>query len=339
MKFSEYMTEWLYGEDGYYASYKNIGKEGDFYTAVSTSKFFGGTIAKHIIALVDEGFLKPNAIICEIGAHHGYFLADVCEFLYTLRPELLSSFNFVIIERFDDLQKQQSNYFTESFGDVVTLTHYKSLREMHVENAFFIANEIFDAFPCELYYKGKTASVQNHHVEFDLDDNWVEQKVKKYHKDRGEIAVGYEEFASEMAEAADTFEFMSFDYGEMQARPDFSLRVYTKHKVLPFFLPEDDEDYIPREELFKKSDITYDVTFEHVKDAYEEAGVTFVEFKAQMVALVDMGLLELLEMLREKAGEKIYKQELEKAKILIMPNFLGERFKMIKFRKESVHNR
>ncbi len=333
MKFSEYMTEWLYGEDGYYATYKNIGKEGDFYTAVSTSKFFGGTIAKHIISLVDEGFLSTDATICEIGAHHGYFLADVCEFLYTLRPELLTSFHFVIIERFDDLQRQQRDYFAESFGDVVKLTHYKSLREMQVENAFFIANEIFDAFACELYFKGKVARVDGHEVIFDQTDDWVAQKAKKYHKDRGEIAVGYEAFAREMAGAAKQFEFMSFDYGEMQARPDFSLRVYTKHKVLPFFLPEDNEDYIAREELFKKSDITYDVTFEHVKDAYIEAGIDFVEFKAQMVALVDMGLLELLEMLQKNADEKIYKQELEKAKMLILPNFLGERFKMIRFRK------
>ena len=75
------------------------------------------------------------------------------------------------------------------------------------------------------------------------------------------------------------------------------------------------------------------MTFAHVKDAYEAAGVSFVELKAQMRALVDMGLLELLEMLKANADEKIYAQELEKAKILIMPNFLGERFKMIRFRK------
>ena len=329
------MTDWLYGKDGYYATYKNIGKEGDFYTAVSTSKFFGGTIAKHIISLVDEGFLASDAVICEIGAHHGYFLADVCEFLYTLRPELLKSFEFVIIERFDDLQEQQRKYFEESFGDVVKITHYKSLNDLRCKNAFFIANEIFDAFPCELYFKGKTARVEEHNVEFDLDDEWVSEKAKLYHKDRGEIALGYEEFAKEMAQSADTFEFMTFDYGEMQARPDFSLRIYTKHKVLPFFIPEDNEDYIKREELFAKSDITYDVTFAHVKDAYGEAGVEFVEFKAQMVALIDMGLLELLEMLQKNADEKIYKQELEKAKMLILPDFLGERFKMMRFRKES----
>ena len=329
MKFSEYMTDWLYGEDGYYATYKNIGKSGDFYTAVSTSKFFGGTIGKHIISLVDEGFLDSDAIICEIGAHHGYFLADVIEFIYTLRPALLSTLQFVIIERFNDLQEHQRNYFNESFGDAVNLTHYKSLSELTCKNAFFIANEIFDAFPCELYYQGKTARVDGHSVEFDVENDWVKEKADKYFKDRGEIAVGYEEFAKEMSSTCKKFEFMSFDYGEMSARPDFSLRVYEKHNVIPFF----DKD-IKREELFAKSDITYDVTFAHVKDAYEESGVKFIELKAQMTALVDMGILDLLEMLKDNADEKIYKQELEKAKMLILPNFLGERFKMIRFRKE-----
>jgi len=330
MQFSEYMGEWLYGDEGFYAKYKNIGKEGDFYTAVSTSKFFGGSVANHIIKLIDEGFLHNNSVICEIGAHHGYFLADVIEFIYTLRPKLLESLKFVIIERFDAMQEFQKKYFEESFGDAIELTHYKSLSELECENAFFVANEIFDAFPCELYYKGKSARVQGHSVEFDQEDVWVETKAKKYHKDRGEIARGYEEFAQEMASAAKKFEFISFDYGEMQARPDFSLRIYTKHKVLPFF-----DEEVQREELYQKSDITYDVTFAHVKDAYEEAGVEFIELKAQMVALVDMGILELLEILKENVEEKIYKQELEKAKMLLMPNFLGERFKMIRFKKES----
>ena len=329
-KFSEYMVDWLYGENGYYATYKNIGKSGDFYTAVSTSKFFGGTVAKHIISLVDEGFLDEDGVICEIGAHHGYFLADVIEFIYTLRPKLLSTLKFVIIERFDDLQEFQTNYFNESFGDVISLTHYKSLSELKCKNAFFIANEIFDAFPCELYYKGKTARVNGHNVVFDVDNEWVKSKADKYNKDRGEIAIGYEEFAAEMAASCDKFEFMSFDYGEMVARPDFSLRVYAKHEVIPFF-----DENIKREELFAKSDITYDVTFGHVKDAYAEAGVDFVELKAQMVALIDMGILDLLEILKENIEEKIYKQELEKAKMLILPNFLGERFKMIRFRKET----
>jgi len=328
MKFSKYMNEWLYGKNGYYTAYKEIGKSGDFYTSVSTSKFFGGSVAKHIISLVDEGFLAKDGVVCEIGAHHGYFLADIIEFIYTLRPKLLDSLRFVIIERFENLREFQKNYFRESFGDAISLQHYTSLSELKCENAFFIANEIFDAFGCELYYKGKTARVEGHKIEFDVDDEWVKSKAQKYHKDRGEIAVGYEEFAKEMALSCKKFEFMSFDYGEMQARPDFSIRVYKNHEVIPLF-----DENIKLDELFGKTDITYDVTFAHVRDAYEDVGVKFLELKAQMVALVDMGILELLEILKENVDDKIYKQELEKVKMLIMPNLLGERFKMIRFRK------
>ncbi len=328
MRFSTYMHEWLYGNEGYYTRYKAIGKEGDFYTAVSSSKFFGGTIAKHIIALVDEGFLPEDAMICEIGAHHGYLMADIVEFLYTLRPELLQSFEFAIVERYDALKQQQKNYLHECFGDAIRLHHYKELSEIHVNHAFFYANEIFDAFACELFYKGHIATVHHHEVVFETEDAAITALAQRYHKDRGEIAVGYEAFATAMAGAAEQFEFMSFDYGEMQARPDFSIRIYQQHKTFPFF-----EEGLKRSELYGVSDITYDVTFAHVKDAFEAAGVPMVAFKAQMTALIEMGLLGLLEMLQQHVDEKLYKQELEKAKLLIMPDFLGERFKMIRFRK------
>ena len=329
MKFSEYMYDWLYGESGYYSKYKEIGKEGDFYTSVSTSKFFGGTIAKHIIAVIDEGFLPKDTTICEIGAHKGYLLADIVQFIYTLRPELLETLSFAIVERFDFLQEEQRKYFQESFGDVITLMQVKSIKELDLDNAFFIANEIFDAFSCELIYQDNIGTLVDGKIVFEEEDAWVSEKAKKYHKDKGEIAVGYEEFALEMKEAAKRFEFMTYDYGEMQARPDFSIRVYKDHEVFPLF-----DENLNLDKVFSVSDITYDVTFEHLKDAYEEAGITMCDFKTQALALVDMGLLELLEILKEQGGEDMYTHELERAKQLIMPSFLGERFKMIRFRQE-----
>ncbi|MBD3807489.1 MAG: hypothetical protein IE880_02080, partial [Epsilonproteobacteria bacterium] len=54
MNFSEYMNEWLYGHDGYYNSFKTIGKEGDFYTAVSSSRFFGASIANYFLKLISQ---------------------------------------------------------------------------------------------------------------------------------------------------------------------------------------------------------------------------------------------------------------------------------------------
>lgn len=327
-RFSDYMHDWLYGDRGYYTQYKEIGKAGDFYTSVSASKFFGGTIAKHIISVIDEGFLPKETTICEIGAHKGYLLADIVQFIYTLRPELLQTLSFAIVERFDFLQEEQKRYFAESFGDAVTLKQVKSLRELHLKSAFFVANEIFDAFSCELFYKGRIGTLQEGKIVFEEEDTWVSEKAEKYHKDRGEIARGYEEFALEMKAAAQKFEFMTFDYGEMQARPDFSIRVYKEHEVFALF-----DETIKLDKLFGSSDITYDVTFEHLKDAYAIAGIEMFSYKTQALALVDMGLLELLEMLKEQGGEELYLHELERAKQLILPSFLGERFKMMSFRK------
>lgn len=329
MLFSTYMYEWLYGENGYYGSYHPIGKKGDFYTAVSTSKFFGGSIANHIIKRIDEGFLRANSLICEIGAHHGYLLADIIEFIYTLRPELLRTLRFGIIERFDTLQAQQKSYFSDSFGDAVSLEHFYDVSEIEADNAFFIANEIFDAFPCELLYQGKIADVdESGKISFTIDSPEALAHAQKYKKDRGEIAVGYEAFARGMSQSVKKFEFMSFDYGELEARSDFSIRVYQNHQTFPLF-----DEALNRQSAFGKSDITYDVNFSHVKEAFEAEGMECVQYATQLVALIEMGILDLLSILKEKADEKIYIQELEKAKILITPSLMGERFKMIRFVK------
>jgi SAM-dependent MidA family methyltransferase len=328
VRFSNYMNDWLYGGEGYYASYRPIGKKGDFYTAVSTSKFFGGTIAKHIIARIDEGFLRTDSLICEIGAHHGYLLADIIEFIHTLRPQLLQSLRFGINERFEHLRDAQKRYFEESFGSAVTLEHFGDLSEMDETCTFFIANEIFDAFACELFYKGKTARVENHEILFDIDDPEITALAEKYQQDRGEIAVGYEAFAAAMNKASKRFEFMSFDYGELSARSDFSIRVYQGHQTFPLF-----DEALNRSEAFGKTDITYDVNFTHVKEAFASEKITCVQYATQLVALIEMGILDLLSMLKEHAGDEIYAQELEKAKILITPSLMGERFKMVRFTK------
>lgn len=329
MRFSDYMQDWLYGEEGYYASYHPIGKKGDFYTAVSTSKFFGGTIANHIIKRIDEGFLRTDALICEIGAHHGYLLADIIEFIHTLRPQLLQTLRFGIVERFQALQEAQKNYFDESFGNAVELEHYSDLSELDETCTFFVANEIFDAFPCELFYKGKTGRVENHAVKFEEDDPEITAMAEKYKQDRGEIARGYESFAHAMKNASKRFEFISFDYGELEARSDFSIRVYREHQVYPLF-----DETLNLADVFAQSDITYDVNFTHVKEAFEGEGIACAQYATQLVALVEMGILDLLAILKERAGDEIYKQELEKAKILITPSLMGERFKMVRFVKE-----
>jgi SAM-dependent MidA family methyltransferase len=332
------MHAWLYGEKGYYAQERTIGKEGDFYTAVSTSMFFGGSIANRLIKTIESGFLSPSCHVVEIGAHKGYLLADMIQFIYTLKPELLQSLRFVIVEPFEQNRAMQKAYFEEAFGEAVTFLHVRSLNELFCEEAFFVANEIFDAFACEVIYEDKMLFIENAQASFGPMDELTRQKATEYGVNKGELCLAYEDFAASMAQSAQRFEFITFDYGQKEPRDDFSLRVYAKHQVYPFFSLTDLVDKNVQEskrfgDFFAKADITYDVCFEHLFKAFEKSGVRLEQFSSQMRALVEFGLIELLDVLAKKVSAKAYEQEKNRIKTLIDPAFMGERFCMACFRK------
>ncbi|MCK5111368.1 MAG: SAM-dependent methyltransferase [Arcobacteraceae bacterium] len=335
-KFSQYFQDWLYGKDGYYSNYKTIGKEGDFFTAVSASSFFGGTIGKKVVDTIESGFLPVDTTIVEIGAHHGYLLSDMVQFIYTLKPQLLKTLKFAIVERFEHLRIRQKEYFQECFGDEVQLIHYNDISEVKLDSAFIVANEIFDAFSCELVYTTKEdvlqyAVVQNDKIEFiDCEDDDIRDICTKYKITKGEVALGYEEFAKTLNQNIERFEFVTFDYGEKYPRNDFSCRIYEHHNVYPIF-----DEEISLKELFGKSDITYDVNFTHLIDSFEAVEIKNVQYDTQLKALVDFGIIELLEILHKNVDEKTYLKEANKIKTLLEPTGMGDRFKVAVFRKEA----
>ncbi|MDX1808348.1 MAG: SAM-dependent methyltransferase [Sulfurospirillaceae bacterium] len=337
MKFSQYMQEWLYGQEGYYRAHIEIGKRGDFYTAVSSSMFFGGSIAKRLIDTIDSGFLSQNCSLVEIGAHKGYLLADMIQFIYTLKPELLDTLEFVIVEPFMENQKAQIKYFEDSFDGQVKLRHVKDLKSLKCEDAFFVANEIFDAFSCEVIKNEEMLVFEDNILKFATMDKETQELSKRYSISKGEIAIGYEEFAIDMFNSSNKYEFVTFDYGDRFAREDFSLRVYKEHQVYPFFsltpFAKDENVEFTYKECFKTTDITYDVNFDYLIKAYERSGARLENYMSQAHALISFGLSELLEILHKNGDEKIYKQEINKIKTLIDPSFMGERFKMVCFRK------
>jgi SAM-dependent MidA family methyltransferase len=331
IKFSEFMYNWLYADDGYYANYEVIGKDGDFFTAVSSSKYFGGAIAKRIIKTIEDGFLPEDTTIVEIGAHKGYLLADIIEFIYTLKPKLLETLNFLIVERFDSLKQKQLNYFQESFGDYIKLNHVESLEDIKLNNALVVANEIFDAFSCELIKDNQMAFVdEDLNIHFKDMSEDIKGISKKYNQSKGEVAVGFDSFAVALKKSIDRFEFITFDYGEKEVREDFSIRIYKNHEVFPFF-----EEELDLKSLYKNSDITFDVNFSHLIDSFKIQNIECVEYKTQLAALVEFGIMELLQILRDNVEDKIYLKELSKVKTLITPTVMGERFKMCRFRKDE----
>jgi len=331
------MHAWLYAEGGYYSQERTIGKEGDFYTAVSTSMFFGGCIAKRLIHTIESGFLSPSCHVVEIGAHKGYLLADMIQFIYTLKPALLETLHFVIVEPFEPNQAMQKAYFEEAFGEAITLLHVKHLDAFICKEAFVVANEIFDAFPCELILNDTMLFIEEDKAVFKPMRSDVRQVVDVLGLQKGEVCLEYAPFAKSLKNACERFEFVSFDYGEKEARGDFSLRVYAQHQVYPFFGLTDLVEASLRERFdfkafFGKADITYDVNFLHLIQAFESQGIHLERYSTQMKALVEFGLLELLELFHSKVSSKAYEHEMNRVKTLIDPSFMGERFKMVCFR-------
>ncbi len=328
MYFSDYMNDWLYGENGYYKHFNTIGKKGDFYTAVSTSMFFGASIANHFYRLLEEGKADRNGWLIEVGAHQGYLLCDMIQWLYTCDPTLVKSLKFGIVERQPEVQKKQLAYIKERFGDDIEITHFSDMNEVEVAYAFVVANEIFDAFPCELLKNKEVAVVENHEISWEKASPEMLEWAEKHRLTQGEVAVGYEDFARSMAKGIKKCDFVTFDYGEKYVRNDFSIRVYRKHETFPLF-----DEALVLADAFQKDDITYDVNFAHVCEAFETSGFKEEAYETQARALVRFGIIDILERFAKQTTQSNYVREADKIKTLIAPTIMGDKFKMLHFRK------
>lgn len=322
------MTEWLYGEEGYYKTFKDIGKGGDFYTAVSTSSFFGASIANYFYTLLQKNEADKNGWLIEVGAHQGYLLCDMIQWLYTCEPTLVQTLKFGIVERQPEVQKVQLAYIKERFGEDVQVTHFSDISEVEVDYAFVVANEIFDAFPCELLKDEKIAKVKDHTIKWEDAPSEILSWAKAHHLTQGEVAVGYEDFAKEMSKGIKKCDFVSFDYGEKYVRNDFSIRVYRKHETFPLF-----DEALNLGESYRNDDITYDVNFEHVSQSFVAEGFEEVVYETQARALIRFGIIDILERFSKQTTQARYASEADKIKTLISPTMMGDRFKMVHFKK------
>lgn len=319
MRFSDYAHDWLYGESGYYTKAPTVGKRGDFFTSVSVSRFFGGAIAKYLLDLIESNKLSSSVTVCEVGSHQGYLMADIVQFIYTLKPELLKTINFAVVEPIEALKSLQKQYFHESFGDEVTIKHYNDPSDLECDELFLYANELFDAFRFDLVNDGKMAFVNNHQI------YWKQSDLIGLDLIKGEYFPDFEPFAKSIR--SNRVITLFFDYGEFVPRGDFSARIYAGHETYPLFEKES------LEQFYKKADLTADVPFDQLDRAFSKAGFTKAFFKTQSVALIDMGLMDLMQIVLDKAGIDAYQKEIGNVRALIDPAMLGERFKAVSYTK------
>ncbi len=379
MRFSEYFEAWIR------AYYANIPLGRDFYTAVSASKFFGGAIAKYILQSLESSAIRLPLNIIDLGANNANLLNDIRAFLETLGVGVVENCNFIAVEAnasapssqdLTTIQSQQSA--TSSLRGVANaeaiqkqnqmdchdsaqraesrnddIKFYKNLAELKRANRLqnnhniFIANEFFDALPCEIIDNDKIAFVENNRLIFKPcenknDDKKVKEICEKFGIIKGEIPLSYTKFCAEIK--SEKFIFIAFDYGDIAPRNDFSLRLFYKHKIQNFAdiafdlanrttnLPNLIGDFanltanLPNlTPLFGKCDITYNVPFFILDSAFEAIGAKKILSKRQDLALVeDFKILELLQDFHDSlcdsldsANHNIYLHESNKIKLLL----------------------
>ncbi|WQU96016.1 class I SAM-dependent methyltransferase [Helicobacter pylori] len=330
--FGNYMQEWLYGKKGYYRK-AIIGQKGDFYTSVSLSKFFGGAMAFYIIKLLEEEKLFLPLKIVEIGSHHGHFLSDIANFLNALSEGVIEKCEFVSCEPLIELQNIQQTTFKQATQLNLTSCDLKGLDLKEKESAFVVSNELFDAFACEIIKDNQMLFITHDHQSvWDNINEPTKELLKTLNLKEGCAPLFLNAFIKDLLEKlnkASSWVFLSFDYGDTMERKDMHLRAFKNHQALDFKNILNHLD-----SLYQQSDLTYDVNFSLVRFLFEKHHARFSFFKSQANALLDMGLMGLLEAFSKSVSYERYLKEAAKIKPLISPGGLGERFKAVEFVKK-----
>ncbi len=326
------MQEWLYGKKGYYRK-ATIGPKGDFYTSVSLSKFFGGAMAFYIIKLLEEEKLFLPLKIIEIGSHHGHFLSDIANFLKALSVGVIEKCEFVSCEPLMELQNIQQTTFKQATQLDLTSCDLKGLDFKEKKSAFVVSNELFDAFACEIIKDNQMLFITHDHQSvWDNINEPTKELLKTLNLKEGCAPLFLNAFIKDLLEKlnkASSWVFLSFDYGDTIERKDMHLRAFKNHQALDF---KDILNHLAS--LYQQSDLTYDVNFSLVRFLFEKHHAQFSFFKSQANALLDMGLMELLEVFSKSVSYERYLKEAAKIKPLISPGDLGERFKAVEFVKK-----
>jgi len=149
MAFSEFMSLALYHpEHGYYASGRAaIGKQGDFFTSVSTGAVFGEVLAGQFLEM--RKHIGGDFLLVEQGANNGQLALDVFDALEAAGRSYVS---YAIVEPFPALEQKQRETLAGK-----PVQWFRSLDELPEFRGVHFSNELFDALPVDLVRSDGTA--------------------------------------------------------------------------------------------------------------------------------------------------------------------------------------
>lgn len=320
---------------GYYsAGARKFGRSGDFVTAPEISPLFSRTLAAQcaeVLQTIGEGSLL------EIGAGTGVMAADLLREMELLGclPE-----RYFILEISAELKARQRLHLANSIPHLLDRIVWLDGLPARGFRGVMLANEVLDAQPV-VRLEFTEAAIYEYHVCVELDEFvWTktianqEATAQAMHtKDQlndawpdgyiTEINPGLVALVSGFAAALEQGIMLLIDYGYTRReyyhpqRDQGSLLCHYRHRVHanPFLYPG-------------LQDITASVDFTAVAEAGTDAGLDLLGYTNQAMFLLACGLERLMNRLVDDERGS-HARTLAQAKILTLPAWMGERFKVM----------
>jgi SAM-dependent MidA family methyltransferase len=332
--FDRYMELVLYAPGlGYYVSGAHkFGQGGDFVTAPEISPLFGYTLGRQCAQLFKQLPLQ----ILELGAGTGTMAIQVLQELQRQYPQ--QSLSYQILELSPELKQRQHDNFARNAPELLdSLCWVNEVPRDY--SGVVLANEVLDAMPVHVFRRQPDV----------LEEQWVTvqkgglqliwrpagreltQAVQLIEQEAAELAPGYvseinlrlKPWMNMLAERLQQAAVLLVDYGYLQSEyyhPQRSMGTLICH-----YRHQAHDDVLLRPGL---QDITANVDFSAVHRAAIDADLELLGFSTQANFLLGCGLDEMLAQ-SDPDDVAAHMAMVQGAKQLIMPDAMGERFKVI----------
>jgi SAM-dependent MidA family methyltransferase len=334
ISFDRYMELALYAPGlGYYVSGAHkFGPGGDFVTAPDISPYFGYCLARQCA----QAFEELPVEILEFGAGTGIMAMQILQELERLQPG--RPVRYRILEVSPELRQRQHDTFLDCPPHYLEQVSWVD----EVPEGFsgvVLANEVLDAMPVHVFRRTEgaveelwvTASWGRFHLSWRRARSPLKSAVKAIESAQGKLADGYMSevnlrlapWLEMLAGRLDKVLMLFVDYGYTAREyyhPERSMGTLICH-----YRHQAHEDVLLRPGL---QDITANVDFSALRDAATAAELDMLGFTTQAGFLLGNGLDEMLDRL-DPADVGTHMKAMQGVKQLIMPDAMGERFKVM----------
>ena len=324
ISFSDYMEFILFDKEaGLYENHEILGKKGHFITSPLVSKHFSQCIAKH--------YIKESAFdtIVELG---GGDASLACDLLFYLKDRKELPKKYIFFDKSDYLMKKQKSTMSEkSISALVDISWVSDLKDLPSE-AFIISNELFDCMPTDIImhvsggyqkaYINDNFKLGWRKLNVEADSAFIDLGLPKNlpHNYIFEYSHAQRDIINEISGVLHKAYFLIFDYGYT------SSELYLKDRSLGTItcIKNHVTDFNPLSDVGMK-DVSAFVNFTYLKNIFCKNNWEVVTFMNQANYLIYFNILNDINV------SDI--DELNAVKKLIMPNHMGELFKVLIMKK------